>query len=254
MVKRRWTGCRKSASAASHHRGRDHAGMEAGGRDARDSPHRHPGHVDFTIEVGTLARVIDGAVVVFCGVSGVEPQSETVWHQADQFHVPRLAFINKMDRPGADFQAVVDEIRTRLGARPVPVQLPIGAEDHFAGVVDLIRERAIFFSGEEDDPPREDGVPSSMAEAVAVARDKLVEAAADFDDGIAAAYLEGKPVDTAALGGQPCARAPSPASWSRCWRLGPAQQGRAALARRCLRLPARSHRGATHHRTCARKR
>ena len=106
-----------------------------------------PGHVDFTIEVERSLRVLDGAVVVFCGVSGVEPQSETVWHQADQFHVPRLAFINKMDRPGADFQAVVDEIHTRLGARPVPVQLPIGAEDHFAGVVDLVRERAIFFSG-----------------------------------------------------------------------------------------------------------
>ena len=158
-----------------------------------------PGHVDFTIEVERSLRVLDGAVVVFCGVSGVEPQSETVWHQADQFHVPRLAVINKMDRPGADFQAAVDEIRTRLGARPVPVQLPIGAEDHFAGVVDLVRERAIFFSGGEDDPPREDGVPSSMAEAVAVAREKLVEAAADFDDGIAAAYLEGKRVDAAAL-------------------------------------------------------
>ena len=158
-----------------------------------------PGHVDFTIEVERSLRVLDGAVVVFCAVSGVEPQSETVWHQADQFHVPRLAFINKMDRPGADFRAVVDEIHTRLGARPVPVQLPIGAEDQFAGVVDLIRERAIFFSGAEDDPPREDGVPLSMVEAVAAAREKLVEAAADFDDSIAAAYLEGKPVETAAL-------------------------------------------------------
>ena len=158
-----------------------------------------PGHVDFTIEVERSLRVLDGAVVVFCAVSGVEPQSETVWHQADQFHVPRLAFINKMDRPGADFRAVVDEIHTRLGARPVPVQLPIGAEDQFAGVVDLIRERAIFFSGAEDDPPREDGVPSSMADAVSAARDKLVEAAADFDDAIAAAYLKGKPVETAAL-------------------------------------------------------
>jgi elongation factor G len=158
-----------------------------------------PGHVDFTIEVERSLRVLDGAVVVFCGVSGVEPQSETVWHQADQFHVPRLAFVNKMDRPGADFQAVVDEIRTRLGARPVPIQLPIGAEDHFAGVVDLVRERAIYFSGAEDDSPREDNVPSSMAEAVAAARDKLIESAADFDDNIAADYLEGKPVDQPAL-------------------------------------------------------
>ncbi|HJX52476.1 MAG TPA: GTP-binding protein, partial [Polyangia bacterium] len=158
-----------------------------------------PGHVDFTIEVERSLRVLDGAVVVFCAVSGVEPQSETVWHQADHFHVPRLAFVNKMDRPGADFQAVVEEIRTRLGARPVPVQLPIGVEDHFTGVVDLVRERAIFFSGGEDDPPREDDVPSSMADAVAAAREKLVEAAADFDDSIAAAYLEGKPVETVTL-------------------------------------------------------
>jgi len=158
-----------------------------------------PGHVDFTIEVERSLRVLDGAVVVFCGVSGVEPQSETVWHQADNFHVPRLAFVNKMDRPGADFQAVVDEIRERLAANPVPVQLPIGAEDNFEGVVDLIRERAIYFSGAEDDTPREEDVPAAMAEAVAAARDKLVEAAADLDDDIAAAYLEGKPVETPAL-------------------------------------------------------
>ena len=158
-----------------------------------------PGHVDFTIEVERSLRVLDGAVVVFCGVSGVEPQSETVWHQADNFHVPRLAFVNKMDRPGADFQAVVDEIRERLSANPIPVQLPIGAEDQFAGVVDLIRERAIYFSGGEDDPPREDSVPSAMADKVAAAREKLIEAAADVDDNIATAYLEGKPIDPAAL-------------------------------------------------------
>jgi len=158
-----------------------------------------PGHVDFTIEVERSLRVLDGAVVVFCGVSGVEPQSETVWHQADNFHVPRLAFVNKMDRPGADFPAVVKEIRERLGARPMPVQLPVGAEDQFAGVVDLVRERAIYFSGAEDEPPREDSVPASMLAEVAAAREKLIEAAADFDDAVAAAYLEGKPVEEAAL-------------------------------------------------------
>jgi elongation factor G len=158
-----------------------------------------PGHVDFTIEVERSLRVLDGAVVVFCGVSGVEPQSETVWHQADNFHVPRLAFVNKMDRPGADFQAVVDEIRERLNARPVPIQLPIGAEDQFVGVVDLVRERAIYFSGAEDDAPREDSVPANMSEAVAAAREKLIEAAADFDDAIATAYLEGQPIETQAL-------------------------------------------------------
>ncbi len=158
-----------------------------------------PGHVDFTIEVERSLRVLDGAVVVFCGVSGVEPQSETVWHQADNFRVPRLAFINKMDRPGADFQAVVDEIRDRLAAHPVPIQLPIGAEDQFVGVVDLVRERALYFSGAEDDPPREDSVPAAMADKVAAAREKLVEAAADFDDNLATAYLEGRPIETAAL-------------------------------------------------------
>jgi elongation factor G len=158
-----------------------------------------PGHVDFTIEVERSLRVLDGAVIVFCGVSGVEPQSETVWHQADNFHVPRLAFVNKMDRPGADFQAVVDEIRERLAAHPVPVQLPIGAEDQFVGVVDLIHERAIYFSGAEDDPPREDSIPAAMTDKVAAAREKLIEAAADLDDTIATAYLEGKPIEPAAL-------------------------------------------------------
>src|SRR5262245_58788012 len=139
-----------------------------------------PGHVDFTIEVERSLRVLDGAVVVFCGVSGVEPQSETVWRQADGFRVPRLCFVNKMDRAGADFGSVVEEIRTRLGARPVPIELPIGAEERFEGVVDLVRERALYFSGEEDEAPREEDVPAAMAAEVAAAREKLVEAAADF--------------------------------------------------------------------------
>ena len=158
-----------------------------------------PGHVDFTIEVERSLRVLDGAVVVFCGVSGVEPQSETVWRQADTFKVPRLAFVNKMDRAGADFAAVVEEIRTRLGARPVPIQLPIGAEDRFTGVVDLVNEKALYFTGEETEPPREDSVPAEMAEEVAAAREKLIEAVADFDDALATAYLEGQPIETAAL-------------------------------------------------------
>jgi elongation factor G len=158
-----------------------------------------PGHVDFTIEVERSLRVLDGAVVVFCGVSGVEPQSETVWRQADGFHVPRLAFINKMDRAGADFASVVDEIKTRLGARPVPIQLPIGAEDQFVGVVDLVSEKALYFSGDEDESPREDNVPQNMAELVATAREHLIEAAADYDEAIANAFLEGQPIDLAVL-------------------------------------------------------
>src|SRR5690554_5514583 len=105
-----------------------------------------PGHVDFTVEVERSLRVLDGAVAVFCAVGGVEPQSETVWRQADKYHVPRLAFVNKMDRQGADFPRVLDQIRTRLGARPVAMQLPIGAEDGFEGVVDLIRMKAIYWN------------------------------------------------------------------------------------------------------------
>src|SRR3954465_5690567 len=114
-----------------------------------------PGHVDFTIEVERSLRVLDGAVVVFSAVDGVEPQSETVWHQADKFKVPRLAFINKMDRVGADHAAVVDQIKTRLGARPAPIQLPIGSEDKFEGVIDLLTMKAVTFTGEVDDAPVE---------------------------------------------------------------------------------------------------
>jgi elongation factor G len=158
-----------------------------------------PGHVDFTIEVERSLRVLDGAVVVFCGVSGVEPQSETVWRQADGFHVPRLAFVNKMDRAGADFAAVVEEIRTRLGAKPVPIQLPIGAEDQFKGIVDLVTEKALYFSGAEDENPTEEVIPAGMADAVAAAREKLIEAAADYDDAIANAFLEGQPIPVATL-------------------------------------------------------
>ncbi len=158
-----------------------------------------PGHVDFTIEVERSLRVLDGAVVVFDGVSGVEPQSETVWRQADKFRVPRIAFINKMDRAGANFAGAVDEIKTRLGARPVPIQLPIGAEDRFEGVVDLVRLRALYFSGDEDEAPREDDVPAAMADEVAAARERVIEAAADQDDAIANAFLEGQPIEEETL-------------------------------------------------------
>src|SRR6185437_12983311 len=119
----------------------------------KDVPHRiniidTPGHVDFTIEVERSLRVLDGAVVVFCGVAGVQPQSETVWHQADKFRVPRLAFVNKLDRTGASMPAVVADIRERLGANAVAIQLQIGVEEKFAGVVDLVTMKALMFSGE----------------------------------------------------------------------------------------------------------
>jgi elongation factor G len=158
-----------------------------------------PGHVDFTIEVERSLRVLDGAVVVFSAVDGVEPQSETVWHQADKFHVPRVAFVNKMDRVGADFAMVVEQIENRLGARPVPIQLPIGTEDQHRGAIDLVRMRAFTFTGEEAEAPIESDVPAELADAARAARERLVEAIADIDDAIGEKFLDGKPVDEAEL-------------------------------------------------------
>ena len=159
-----------------------------------------PGHVDFTVEVERSLRVLDGAIAVFCGVAGVEPQSETVWRQADRYGVPRIAFVNKMDRVGADFDRVVRKIGERFGARVVPLQLPIGAEDGFRGVVDLLSEKAIFWDestlGAEFE---EREVPEELAPAVAEAREHLVEAAADFDDALMARFLEGGPVSADSL-------------------------------------------------------
>ncbi|MBK1853251.1 elongation factor G [Marinobacter sp. 1-4A] len=151
-----------------------------------------PGHVDFTIEVERSLRVLDGAVVVFCGSSGVEPQSETVWRQANKYEVPRMVFVNKMDRAGADFLRVVQQIKTRLGATPVALQLPIGSEDQFAGVVDLLRGKAIYWS--DDDlgmTYREDEVPADMVDEVAKYREALVEAAAEANEEYMEKYLEG---------------------------------------------------------------
>jgi len=153
-----------------------------------------PGHVDFTIEVERSLRVLDGAVVVFCGVAGVQPQSETVWHQADKFRVPRLAFVNKLDRIGASFENAVADIRERLGANAVPIQLPIGIEDAFTGVVDLVEMKAMHFTGEVGDVPEPIDIPADLAEAAATARDHLVQAVADLDDAIAMKYLEGEEI------------------------------------------------------------
>jgi elongation factor G len=156
-----------------------------------------PGHVDFTIEVERSLRVLDGAVVVFSAVDGVEPQSETVWHQADKFHVPRVAFINKMDRVGADAPAVIAQIKTRLGARPAPLQIPIGSEAEFAGVVDLVNFQQVMFSGQEEDGP--EIVEIEDKAAAQAARDQLVEIVADVDDQLAELFLAGTPPDNAAL-------------------------------------------------------
>lgn len=142
-----------------------------------------PGHVDFTVEVERSLRVLDGAVALFCSVGGVEPQSETVWRQATKYHVPRIGFVNKMDRPGADFFNVVEQVRTRLNGNPVPLQVPIGEEDTFKGVVDLIENRAMVWN-EKDQGMTFDiiPIPADLVETVAEWRAKLVEAVAEFDD------------------------------------------------------------------------
>ncbi|HEY1815669.1 MAG TPA: elongation factor G [Kofleriaceae bacterium] len=158
-----------------------------------------PGHVDFTIEVERSLRVLDGCVVVFCGVAGVQPQSETVWHQADKFRVPRLAFVNKLDRTGASMPAVVADIRERLGANAVPIQLVVGTEEKFAGVVDLVTMKAIMFSGEVVDVPDVVEIPADIAATAADARDQMIQAIADVDDSIAEKYLEGVAISEAEL-------------------------------------------------------
>ncbi len=150
-----------------------------------------PGHVDFTIEVERSLRVLDGAVAVFCAVGGVEPQSETVWRQADKYHVPRIAFVNKMDRMGADFSRVLGQIEKRLGANPLAIQLPIGAEDTFAGVVDLVTMKAVYWEEENMGVRFEErDIPAEMLEVAATCRDKLVEAAAEADESLMEKYFE----------------------------------------------------------------
>ena len=149
-----------------------------------------PGHVDFTVEVERSLRVLDGAVAVFDAVAGVEPQSETVWRQADRYGVPRIAFINKMDRMGANFYGALDSIRTRLGARAVAIQLPIGAEEKFEGMIDLINLRAIQYTDDEGKNIESNEIPHGMDELVAKHRHVLIEACADFDETIMEQYLE----------------------------------------------------------------
>ena len=150
-----------------------------------------PGHVDFTIEVERSLRVLDGAVVVFCGSSGVEPQSETVWRQANRYEVPRIAFVNKMDRAGADFLKVVDQMKVRLGANPVPIQLPIGAEDEFRGVIDLIKMKAIRWSEEDMGTTFElEDIPENLVEQANEWRENMLESAAEANEELMNKYLE----------------------------------------------------------------
>ena len=159
-----------------------------------------PGHVDFTIEVERSLRVLDGAIAVFCSVGGVEPQTETVWRQADKYGVPRIAYINKMDRVGADFFRVVKMIEDRLGARPLVIQLPVGSEDGFQGVVDLVRMKAILWDNENLGASfRVDAIPADLREQAAEYRETMLETLADCDDGILTAYLQGEEISSERL-------------------------------------------------------
>lgn len=153
-----------------------------------------PGHVDFTIEVERCLRVLDGAVAVFCAVGGVQPQSETVWRQADHYHVPRVAFINKMDRVGADFYSCLNQMVTRLNANPVAVQIPIGTEENFIGVVDLIENKALYFNAETLDT-QEGEMPADLADKIEEYRETLIVKASDFDEALMEKYLEGEEID-----------------------------------------------------------
>ena len=207
-----------------------------------------PGHVDFTVEVERSLRVLDGAVAVFDGVAGVEPQSETVWRQADRYGVPRICFVNKLDRTGAEFMRCVDMIVDRLAAVPLVLQLPIGAESDFIGVVDLVGMRALTWRGEttmgEDYTVEE--IPASHTEIAAEWRDKLIETLAEADDEIMEMYLEGEEPDPGA------ARRRHPPGDHRqqadpgADRYGVQEQGRPAAARRDQRVPAEPARRSGH--------
>ncbi len=152
-----------------------------------------PGHVDFTIEVERSLRVLDGAVAVFCAVGGVEPQSETVWRQATKYQVPRMCFVNKMDRTGANFARVVDQIKDRLGANPVPIQWPIGAEENFEGVIDLVKMRAIYWDPDNMGTTYEAReIPAALKEEAEAARERMIEAAAEAIEELMEKYLEGE--------------------------------------------------------------
>ncbi len=153
-----------------------------------------PGHVDFTVEVERSLRVLDGSVTLFCAKGGVEPQSETVWRQADKYKVPRIAYVNKMDITGANFFRVLDMIRTRLGANPVAIQLPIGSEDTFIGIIDLVKMDALQYKGDKGEIVEEIDIPADMMDLAVEYRGKMIEALADFDENIMMKYLEGEEI------------------------------------------------------------
>jgi elongation factor G len=165
----------------------------------KESEHRiniidTPGHIDFTVEVKRSLRVLDGAVVVFDGVAGVEPQSETNWHYADEYNVPRMCFINKLDRMGASFEKSLTSIHDRLTLNAIPINLPIGIEEKFEGVIDLIEEKAVHFLGENGEKLEYSDIPEKLKEEAESARKRLIEKAVEADDKLMEKYLEGKKI------------------------------------------------------------
>ncbi len=208
-------------------------------RDHRINVIDTPGHVDFTIEVERSLRVLDGAVAVFCAVGGVEPQSETVWRQADRYQVPRIAFINKCDRVGADPDRCVQEIRERLRGTPIVIQIPNGLEDEFSGVVDLIEMKMIVWEGDIlGATPEVTEIPEALADAAASARAAMIEAIAEADDEAMRAYLEERTIGRNAAAGGAAPRDDRGARRAGADGRGVQEQGRAAAARRDRRLPA----------------
>jgi len=162
-------------------------------RDCRINIIDTPGHVDFTIEVERSLRVLDGCVALFGAVEGVEPQSETVWRQCDRYHVPRVAFVNKMDRVGADFEVCVQQMKERLGANAVPIQIPLGKEDYFKGVVDLVRMRAYVFNDETLGAKFEEKeIPEDYKAKAQEAHDHMIEKVSELDEHLMEKFIEGK--------------------------------------------------------------
>ena len=150
-----------------------------------------PGHVDFTVEVERSLRILDGAVAIFCAVGGVQPQSETVWRQADKYNVPRICYVNKMDRSGANFYSAVNQIKEKLNGNPVILAIPIGAEDEFSGIIDLLEMKAYVWSEEDQGVTYEAyDIPEDMLEEAAEYRDKMLDKLSEFDDDLAMKYLD----------------------------------------------------------------
>jgi len=213
------------------------------GMDQQFQPHHiniidTPGHVDFTIEVERSMRVLDAACMVYCAVGGVQPQSETVWRQANKYGVPRLAFVNKMDRSGANFFKVVDQLKLRLKANPIPVVIPIGAEDKFEGVVDLIKMKAIYWDEASQGMKYEArDIPATCWTMPGLGGEQMVEAAAEASEELMNKYLEEGELSEADII-LACARVPSPARSSRCCVVPRSKQGRPEDARRRDRVVA----------------